>query len=226
MSGFFPPITNVSGIYGPQTEAAVRMFQTIRELGNASPNGIVDRSTWFRMSYIYSAVKRLGELVSEGIILGITRNPPTETIREGARGRLVQQAQYILNFISEFFPAIPTVLQNSSFDSTTANAVSEFQRNFGLTPDGIMGSLTWRRLYEVYWNIRDNGNLPPGGGEGEIVPPLPPTNPGEIPQFPGQIIRVGSRGEDVRRVQRCLNSLRSKFPSIGQLNEDGADVII
>ncbi|MCL2224547.1 MAG: peptidoglycan-binding protein [Defluviitaleaceae bacterium] len=96
-----PAITNVSGIYGPQTEAAVRAFQSIRELGNTNPNGIVDRATWYRMSFIYSAVKRLGELTSEGIIIGIGRTPPTEIIREGSRGRLVQQAQYLLNFISE-----------------------------------------------------------------------------------------------------------------------------
>jgi len=35
------------------------------------------------------------------------------------------------------------------------------------------------------------------------------------------LIRVGSRGEDVARIQRCLNSIRGRFPSIGQLNPDG-----
>jgi len=216
-----PAITNVTGVYGPQTEAAVRVFQSVRELGNTNPNGVVDRATWHRLSFIYSAVKRLGELTSEGIIIGISRTPPTETIREGSRGRLVQQAQYILNFISEFFPVVPSVIQDSSFGSATTTAVREFQRNFGLTPDGIIGSLTWRRMYEVYWNIRDNINIPPAGG-GTVVPPLPPPSNGSVPPFPGQVLRVGSRGEDVRRVQRCLNSLRGgKFPSIGQLNEDG-----
>ncbi|MCL1863275.1 MAG: peptidoglycan-binding protein [Defluviitaleaceae bacterium] len=131
-----PPITNVSGIYGPQTEAAVRAFQSIRALGNLTPNGIVDRATWYRMSFTYSAVKRLGELTSEGIIMGIGRTPPTEIIREGARGRSVQQAQYLLNFISEFYPAVPGVLQNSLFTSDMTNAVREFQRRFGLNPDG------------------------------------------------------------------------------------------
>jgi len=113
------------------------------------------------------------------------------------------------------------------------NAVREFQRLFGLNPDGVIGPLTWRRLYEVYWSIRDNITLPPE--EGTVVPPLPPLPPtppapptpppvpppSGIPPFPGQLIRVGSRGEDVESIQRCLNSLRSRFPSIGQLNVDG-----
>jgi len=129
-------ITNVSGVFGPQTEAAVRAFQSIRELGMTNPTGIVNRATWNRMSFSYSAVKRLGELTSEGIVLGIGRTPPTDIIREGARGRQVQQAQYLLNFISEFHPAVPTVIQNSLFTREMTQAVREFQRLFGLNPDG------------------------------------------------------------------------------------------
>ncbi|MCL2388379.1 MAG: peptidoglycan-binding protein [Defluviitaleaceae bacterium] len=220
-----PPITNVSGVYGPQTEAAVRAFQSIRELGALTPTGVVDRATWHRLSFTYSAVKRLGELTSEGVIIGIGRTPPTDIIREGARGRQVQQAQYLLNFISEFDLNIPAVIQNSQFTRDMTNAVREFQRRYGLNPDGVIGPLTWRRLYEVYWNIRDNIQLPPG--ETDVIPPLPPVPPtpppppSGIPPYPGQLIRVGSRGADVERVQRCLNSLRGRFPSIGQLNVDG-----
>ena len=72
-------------------------------------------------------------------------------------------------------------------------------------------------LYDVYWNIRDNVNLPPTPPE-PPVPPLPPTpppgpgpgpGPGGIPPYPGQLIRVGSRGADVQRVQRCLNQVNN-----------------
>ncbi|MCL2603086.1 MAG: peptidoglycan-binding protein [Defluviitaleaceae bacterium] len=221
-----PPITNVSGVYGPQTEAAVRAFQSIRELGMMTPNGIVDRNTWLRMSFTLSAVQRLGELTSEGIIMGIGRTPPTDIIREGARGRLVAQAQYIMNFIAQFYPAVPMVTQNSSFTRDFANAVREFQRAFGLNADGVIGPNTWRMLYSVYWRIRDNVSLPPWeGGEVPPLPPGPPTPPppppGGIPPYPGQLIRVGSRGADVERIQRCLNSVRQQNPSIGQLTVDG-----
>ncbi|MCL2499807.1 MAG: peptidoglycan-binding protein [Defluviitaleaceae bacterium] len=223
-----PRIDSITGVYGPQTEAAVRAFQSIRELGMMTPNGIVDRNTWLRMSFTLSAVQRLGELTSEGIIMGIGRTPPTDIIREGARGRLVAQAQYIMNFIAQFYPAVPMVTQNSSFTRDFANAVREFQRAFGLNVDGVIGPNTWRMLYTVYWRIRDNVNLPPWeGGEvpplppGPPIPPGPPTPPGGIPPYPGQLIRVGARGADVERIQRCLNSVRQQNPSIGLLVVDG-----
>jgi peptidoglycan hydrolase-like protein with peptidoglycan-binding domain len=102
------------------------------------------------------------------------------------------------------------------------SAVREFQRRFGLNPDGVIGPLTWRRLYEVYWNIRDRVPLPPGDGGEIVVPPGPPPQPpGIIPPYPGQLIRVGSRGADVERIQRCLNAVRICFPSINALNVDG-----
>lgn len=211
-----PPVT-VSGVYGPQTEAAVRAFQSIRSLGTVTPNGIVDRATWWNISRAFSAIKRLGELTSEGIVVGIGRTPPTDIIRQGARGTLVGRAQYMINFISEFYPGVPSVVEDFNFGPAFSAAVQEFQRLFGLNPDGVIGPLTWRRLYEVYWGIRDNVNLPGEGGT--VVPPLPPgppPGPEGIPPYPGQPIRVGARGDDVQRIQRCLNSVNN-----AGLNADG-----
>jgi len=211
-----PEITNPSGVYGPQTEAAVRAFQGIRSLGTVTPTGVVDRATWNNISRAFSAVKSLGELTSEGIVIGIGRTPPTDIIRQGSRGTLVGRAQYMMNFIAEFYHSIPVVAQNSSFTADFTAAVREFQRIFGLNPDGVIGPLTWRRMYEVYWRIRDNVTLPPSPPE-PPVPPLPPTPPtpptppppGGIPPYPGQLIRVGSRGADVERIQRCLNRVNN-----------------
>lgn len=210
------PTVTVSGVYGPQTEAAVRAFQGISSLSSVPPNGVVDRTTWNNISRAYSAVKRLGELTSEGIIIGIGRTPPTDIIRQGARGNLVGRAQYIMNFISQFYHDVPSVVQDFNFGPNFTAAVREFQRLFGLNPDGAIGPLTWRMLYDVYWRIRDNVNIPGGG----VVPPNPPTPPPPpptgIPPYPGQLIRVGERSENVRRIQRCLNRVNN-----AGLAEDG-----
>jgi len=205
------PQVTVSGVYGPQTEAAVRAFQGIRSLSAVTPNGVVDRTTWFNLSRAFSAVKRLGELTSEGIIIGVGRTPPTDIIRQGARGTLVGRAQYMMNFISQFYPDVPSPIEDFNFGPGFAADVREFQRLFGLNPDGIIGPLTWRMLYYVYWRIRDNSNLP---GEGGGIPPLPPPPPPPppptgIPPYPGQAIRVGERSENVRRIQNCLNSVNN-----------------
>lgn len=53
------PTIAVDGIFGPQTEAAVRAFQQTFGL---PANGIVDLPTWYRISGIYVAVTRIGEL--------------------------------------------------------------------------------------------------------------------------------------------------------------------
>jgi len=218
----FPTIPQITatGVYGPQTEAAVRAFQAIPSLSSTGITGLVGRATWWNISRAYSAVKRLGELTSEGIVAGIGRTPPTEIIRQGSRGNLVGRAQYIMNFISQFYTDVPTVKQDFNFGPNFAAAVREFQRVFGLNPDGVIGPLTWRMLFDVYWKIRDNAHLQPGGGGGTVVPPLPPPGPGPgpggIPPYPGQPIRVGSRGDDVRRIQNCLNAVNN-----AGLNADG-----
>lgn len=57
----FPAIRTIraDGIYGPQTAAAVREFQKIFDLPQT---GVVDFSTWYKISQIYVGVTRIGEL--------------------------------------------------------------------------------------------------------------------------------------------------------------------
>ena len=76
-----PAIPVEDGVFGPLTQAAVRMFQ---QVFNMSQTGIVDRATWNRISYIYVAVARLAELNSEGNTLGIGTIPPAGTLQQGS----------------------------------------------------------------------------------------------------------------------------------------------
>ncbi|MGL5084634.1 MAG: peptidoglycan-binding domain-containing protein, partial [Clostridium sp.] len=39
------------------------------------------------------------------------------------------------------------------FGSRTKDAVIQFQKTFGLSPDGLVGNLTWDKLYEIYRSI-------------------------------------------------------------------------
>ena len=61
-----PKIYPVNGVFDEDTEAAVRAFQEIFSL---TPDGIVGDATWYRIQYIYNAVKRLSDLYSEGLTL-------------------------------------------------------------------------------------------------------------------------------------------------------------
>ena len=58
-----PKIAEVNGIFTTETEESVRKFQ---EIFNLQKTGTVDKATWYKISYIYVAVKKLAELTSEG----------------------------------------------------------------------------------------------------------------------------------------------------------------
>ncbi len=204
-----PEISNPNGEFGTDMEKSVKVFQ---KTFGIQADGIIGKSTWFEISRIYGAVKKLSELDSEGQIIDIPNNKPTSVIRRGDKGTDVEILQYLLNYISEFYNFVPSVIQNSSFDQRTETSVKEFQRNFGLVSDGIVGPSTWNKLYEVYYSIQENVEIPvvelPDGGM-------------EYKEYPGYLLKVGVRGDDVKYMQQLMNDISDVYTSIPKLSEDG-----
>ena len=152
-----PRITDETGVFGESTRAAVAKFQNIF---NLSPDGIVGKATWNKLSYLYTSVTRLADLDSEGTSLGIGTVPPSSVLRLGSSGQDVITLQYLLNVAAEFNSAIPAPIQDGNFGRETQQAVAAFQSAAGLNPDGIVGPLTWRALYNTYLGVSDV--IPPG----------------------------------------------------------------
>jgi len=202
-----PVISNPDGIFGTNTENAVRVFQSTF---NLTPDGIVGRATWNKISFIFVGVTRLAELDSEGQRISIGQNPPNVVLSTGSRGAHVLELQFILNSIAPFYPTIPPVIQDSVFGPTVKNSVTEFQKTFNLTPDGIVGPGTWNKLYAVYRGIHENAPVPPV---------TPPSN--SHPPFPGTSLRIGSTGANVRLIQTYLNTIGIVYPDIPALTVDG-----
>ena len=143
----YPAIPRVTadGIFGQQTENAVRAFQRIF---NLTEDGIVGRSSWYQMVRLYVGVTRLAELESEGQrFAGISWQAPA-SLQSGSSGQSVRQLQYMLNVVSQFVNSIPTVAVDGIFGGATQSAVRAFQRFAGLPVDGIVGPATWNALYE------------------------------------------------------------------------------
>ncbi|MDE6419321.1 MAG: LysM peptidoglycan-binding domain-containing protein [Lachnospiraceae bacterium] len=156
-----PVITDEAGVFGESTRAAVARFQSIFNLVS---DGMVGKATWNKLSYLYTSVTRLAELDSEGTSLGIGTVPPSTVLRLGSSGQDVITLQYLLNVAAEFNSTIPAPAQDGNFGRETQQSVTAFQRAAGLEPDGMVGPLTWRALYNTYLGV-DNV-IPPGTDAG------------------------------------------------------------
>jgi len=150
---FMPAAGRADGIFGPLTHASVVAFQGIF---NLTQDGVIGRRTWYEITRIYVAAMELAELTSQGERIGVKEPPPTSTLRLNARGSDVVELQFLLGYASLFYEELPYVIQSSVFRPDTLDAVQAFQRAFGLNPDGVVGSRTWRMLYDVFYAIQKN----------------------------------------------------------------------
>ena len=199
-----PPITDEAGVFGDSTRAAVVKFQSVF---NLTPDGIVGRSTWYKLSSLYTAVSRLAELDSEGETLGIGTVPPGSVLRQGSSGPDVIILQYLLDLIAEYYPEIPAPVQDGIFGRGTQQSVTAFQRAVQLNADGIVGPLTWNALYEAYRRIMQD--LPSNG---------PGSNSFEYTVQPGDTLWLLSRryNTTVDAIKK-LNGLTGDTLYIGQV---------
>ena len=196
----------VNGTFDAATESTVKKFQKQFSL---TADGIVGKSTWYKISSIYVAVKKLAELTSEGE--QPTGIPPTGTypgtaLRIGSTGPDVKRIQFYLQTISLFNSSIPFLAVDGIYGSGTQAAVIAFQESEGLNPDGVVGVLTWNEIYAEYASV-----------ESDILPPTT-TWPGE---YPGTVLRVGSRGNDVKMAQFFLTVISEFYSQIPSINPDG-----
>lgn len=199
-----PSITDEAGVFGDSTKAAVVKFQSIF---NLTPDGIVGRSTWYKISSLYTAIARLAELDSEGETLGIGTVPPGSTLRTGSSGPDVIILQYLLDLISEYYPEVPAPIQDGIFGSGTKQSVLAFQKAMQLTADGIVGARTWRALYETYRGIMQS-----------VPSPGPGTDTFQYTVQPGDTLWLLSRryGTTVEAIMQ-LNGLTGDMLYIGQV---------
>ena len=190
-----PKINPVNGVFDENTENAVRQFQ---QIFNLAQDGIVGKSTWYKIQFIYVNVKRLAELESEGISLQEISKQFETSLQEGMSGESVRVLQYYLAVLNLSNPEIPPVEVDGIFGPTTKNAVIAFQRINGLTQDGIVGRNTWNLLYNDYLGY---------------VRSLPNTDPRIAPYiFPGDTLTLGSRGPYVEYLQTYLTYISQFYP--------------
>ena len=202
----YPAILKLTadGQFGSATESAVQTFQRIF---NLTVDGIVGKATWYQISYIYTAVTQLAELSSEkSMFEPAAEDYPGHPLRNGATGESVEQLQVWLRIIGRFYESVPLIAAaDGSFTTATENAVKDFQNAFSLVADGIVGPETWRQLQLACRNLKE------GIDAGSGSPPV----------YPGEALRVGSRGDTVRIMQNSLNAIGRIYTGIPVLLADG-----
>lgn len=188
------PKLDVDGVFGPLTEGAVKEFQRIF---NLPVTGIVDSATWYRINYIFVAVKKLSELTSEGLLYEEYDRPFERELDIGSTGVEVYSVQYYLNLLSHVYSGIDETEITGTYDENTKTSVRQFQERFGLKPTGVVDMPTFRKGVEAYNNIVQN---------------LEPEVREQYPYlFGGEVLTLGATGEDVTKVQTYLSEIAKKF---------------
>lgn len=199
-----PKIRFPNGVFGTETENAVREFQ---RSFNLLQDGIVGKSTWYKIQYIFAAVTRLAELDSEGLKIADIPKQFVENIKEGDRGNPVRVVQYYLSLIAVYNNAIPPVTIDGIYGSDTVQAVRSFQTEYGAEPTGVVDEETWDLMTDVYIGILDEN--PPRYLSSEEVP------------YPGRVLREGDSGDAVRLIQERLNFIADFYDNVPKINVDG-----
>lgn len=163
IKGYFVGRTGADGIFGFQTEKAVRQFQIDNSL---SADGIIGSLTWEKL---------------EDSTIVISSSYPGSIIGMGARGDNVVKIQRELIRRGYNVPGGA----DGQYGSGCRETVKKFQGDNGLEIDGVVGKRTWDTLF--------------------------PTLEIELP-YPGKIITMGSRGENVIRIQKRLIRLGYNVP--------------
>ena len=121
-------------------------------------------------------------------------------------GQPVRSLQTMLRIIAEDDLRLPTVVPDGIYGQSTMQAVSVFQRIYGLPVTGIVDEETWNQIVSVYEpaSIR-----------------IGPAEPIEILFEPGQVFRIGDQNAYIYLLQSLLTQLSTENPTINRPEHSG-----
>ena len=182
-----PNITDTLGIYTEEVESAVRKFQEIFSL---PITGIVDKATWYKIKYVYTSVKKLADLYTEGLNKEEVTLAYNDELKYGDTGIEVEFVHYFLDALAFLDPDIPRLRTNSIYNNDTITMVKAFQEKYGLPVTGIFTYQDFKVLKSIY---------------DKILKAYPKEYQDYIDTlYPDYFLMLGSTGEDVRRYQMFL----------------------
>ena len=199
-----PDITTTLGIYDQETEDAVRKFQ---EIFNLPITGVVDKGTWYKIKYVYTSVKKLSDLYSEGISREEATFLYTDRLEYGDTGIEVEYVHYFLDALAFLDRDIPRLPTNSIYTNNTITMVKAFQEKYGLPVTGVFTYSDWLVLQNAYNNILKSFPAEYKDFVSEL--------------YPDYFLTRGMTGSDVRRFQKFLLAICRYDKSIPGVRVNG-----
>ena len=118
----------------------------------------------------------------------------------------IRSLQTMLRVIAEDDARLPTVIPDGIYGPSTMQAVSAFQRQYGLPVTGITDQATWDRIVAIY--------------EPALIR-IGPAEPIEIIMEPGEIFRLGDSNAYIYLLQSILTQLSNDNPAISPPDHNG-----
>lgn len=199
-----PSISTTLGIYDEETLNAVKKFQ---EIFNLPITGIVDKATWYKIKYIYTSVKKLSDLYSEGLTKDDVTFLYADELKYGDTGIEVEYIHYFLDALAFLDRDIPRLPTNSIYTYNTENMVKAFQQKYNLPVTGVFTYSDWNVLKSAYRQILKS------------FPVEYQTYVNEL--YPDYFLVRGMSGEDVRRFQKFLLAICKYDKSIPGVRVNG-----
>ena len=193
-----PIILDDSIFFTKDMEDAVKKFQNIFDL---PITGIVDQATWYKIKYIFNAVKNVSNLYSEGIKEEDVEVLFKGKVKLGDKANYIGNLNYYLNTISYFDSDIPYLhLDGYEFTKDTEEVVKSFQQKYNIPVTGIVDDKTWFSIVDAY---------------NQTINMIPDNCVSYIEEFfPKRFLLLGEEGEDVLRLQNFLYKICTRTNEI------------
>ena len=118
----------------------------------------------------------------------------------------IRSLQTMLRVIAEDDPRLPSIVPDGIYGPTTMQAVSAFQRQYGLPVTGIVDQVTWDQIVAIY--------------EPALIR-IGPAEPIEILMEPGEVFRLGDSNAYIYLLQSILTQLSNDNPTISPPDHNG-----